>query len=172
MIYHLGKLVDWRILFRSTALVGFALSVMAFLTTSSVAQVRSEVNKDLANILSAVQVKADPDLAMEPVPGWTVSQVFTSDRKYSAYLLCVPLKSKEDPARCAHRVYFDDYTGPAKIYEIRGEDELQEDTRPIDGLKWVNNYTLMYERWAGPHFGHRYVIDVRSKKQVTAYREI
>ena len=137
--------------------------------SSSVVQVRTEVNKELAQILSVVQVKANPDLAMEPVPGWTVLQVFTRDRKHSAYLLCVPLKSKEDPERCAHRVYFDDYTGPARIYEIRGEPELEEVTRPVDELKWVNNFTLSYDRWAGPHFGHRYVIDVRSKKQVTAY---
>ena len=136
---------------------------------SSTNQVRAEVNKELAHILSVVEVKANPNLAMEPVPGWTVLQVFTRDKKHSAYLLCVPLKSKEDPERCAHRVYFDDYIGPAKIYEIRGEPELEEVTRPVDSLKWVNDFTLSYDRWAGPHLGHRYVIDVRSKKQVAAY---
>src|SRR5207302_1536214 len=93
----------------------------------------------------------------------------TREIKHSAYLLFVPLKNKEDPKRCAHRVYFDDYTGPARTYEISGEPDLEEVTRPVDELKWVNDFTLSYERWAGPHFGHRYVIDVRSKKQVTAY---
>ena len=57
----------------------------------------------------------------------------------------------------------------ARTYEISGEPDLEEVTRPVDELKWVNDFTLSYERWAGPHFGHRYVIDVRSKKQVTAY---
>jgi hypothetical protein len=46
---------------------------------------------------------------------------------------------------------------------------LEEVTRPIDNLKWVNNFTLSYERWTGPHFGHRYLIDVRSRKQLAAY---
>jgi len=41
--------------------------------------------------------------------------------------------------------------------------------RPIDNLKWVNNFTLSYERWASPHFGHRYLIDVRARKQLAAY---
>ncbi len=170
MINHLRRLFDWRILFRGTALTVCALSFVGPPVSSSVIQVRADVNKDLANILSVVQVKANPDLAIEPAPGKTSPlQIFTRDRKYSAYVLCVPLVNKEDTERCAHRAYLDDYTGPAKIYEIRGEPELEEVTRPIDGLKWVNNYTLSYERWAQPHFGHRYVIDVRSKKQVGAY---
>ena len=167
MIMHCGKSFDLRILFSGVALIlcGFTGSSVS----SSAMQVKADVNKELAHILSVVQVKANPDLAMEPVPGWTVLQVFTRDRKHSAYLLCVPLKNKEDRQRCAHRVYFDDYTGPARTYEISGEPDLEEVTRPVDELKWVNDFTLSYERWAGPHFGHRYVIDVRSKKQVTAY---
>ena len=167
MFSHHGKLSDQRILFPAIALI--VCSFTGSGVSSSTTQVRAEVNKELAHILSMVEVKANPDLAMEPVPGWTVSQVFTRDRKHSVYLLCVPLKNKEDPQRCAHRVYFDDYTGPARTYEISGEPDLEEVTRPVDELKWVNDFTLSYERWAGPHFGHRYVIDVRSKKQVTAY---
>ena len=167
MFSHHGKLSDQRILFPAIALIVCSFTGPG--VSSSTTQVRAEVNKELAHILSMVEVKANPDLAMEPVPGWTVSQVFTRDRKHTAYLLCVPLKSKDEHERCAHRVYFDDYTGPARIYEIRGEPELEEVTRPIDSLKWVNNFTLSYDRWAGPHLGHRYVIDVRSKKQVAAY---
>jgi hypothetical protein len=167
MIKYRGQLFDRRVLFLGVAFI--VCSFTASGVSSSITQVRSEVHKELANILSVVQVKANPDLAMESVPGWTVLQVFTPDRKHSAYLICVPLKSKEDPERCAHRVYFDDYIGPAKIFEIRGEPELEEVTRPIDDLKWVNAFTLSYERWAGPHFGHRYLIDVRSRKQVAAY---
>ncbi len=91
----------------------------------------------------------------------SLTQVFTRDRKYGAYVLCVPLLDKEDPERCAHRAYFEDYyTGAeATIYEIRGEPDLEEVTRPIDSLKRGNNYTLSCERWEGPHFGHRYMLD-------------
>src|SRR5438105_349318 len=134
-----GRLFDRRILFLGVALIVFSFTRSG--VSSSTTQVRAEVNKELAHILSVVQVKANPDLAMESVPGWTVSQVFTRDRKHSAYLLCVPLKNKEDRQRCAHRVYFDDYTGPARTYEISGEPELEEVTRPIDSLQWVNNFT-------------------------------
>lgn len=169
MINHLGRLFDWRILFLGAALIVCALSFAGSPVSGSGIQVKSDVNRELANILSVVQVKANPDLTIEPAPGKTSPlQIFTRDRKYSAYVLCVALVTKEDSERCAHRVYFDDYTGPAKVYEIRGEPELEEVTRPIDGLKWVNDYTLSYERWAAPNFGHRYVIDVRRKKQLTA----
>jgi hypothetical protein len=135
---------------------------------ASVLQVRAEVNKELANILSVVQVERNPELTMEPTVG-KGGLLTSSDRKYSAYILCVPLPSKEDPSSCAHRVYFEENTRGAKLYEIQGEPKLEETTRPIDNLKWVNAFTLSYERWAGPHFGHRYVIDVRSKKQIAAY---
>ncbi len=156
---------------RHRLLIGFVIVMIAFslpLKGSSSMQVRAEVNKGLAHILSVVEIKPNPNLAMEPVPGWTVAQVPTRDRKYSAYLLCVPVK-KEDPERCAHRVYFDDYAAPAKSYEIRGEPELEEVTRTIAEVKWLNNLALSYERWPNPHFGHRYVIDVRTRKQVAAY---
>ena len=162
-------LIGRRILLIAIPIIVCAIVTRTSSNGSAAIQVRAEVNKELSHILSVVEVKANPDLAMEPVPGWAVPQVFTRDRKHSAYLLCVPFKSKEDPERCAHRVYFDDYTGPAKSYEIRGEPELEEVARPIDDLKWVNNFTLSYERWAQPRFGHRYVIDVRTKKQVSAY---
>ncbi len=43
---------------------------------------------------------------------------------------------KEDPERCPQRAYLEDYyTGTeATIYEIRGEPDLEEVTRPIDSL--------------------------------------
>ena len=168
MIEHRRRLFDWRILFLGVALILFALSFMGPPVSSSVIQVRAEVNKELATILSVVQVKRNPELTMEPTVG-KGGLVTSRDRKYNAYILCVPLASKEDPERCAHRVHFEENTRGAKLYQIRGEPELEEVTRTIDALKWVNPYTLSYERWAGPHFGHRYVIDVRSRKQVAAY---
>jgi hypothetical protein len=132
--------------------------------------VRAEVDKELAHILTVVQVKPNPELTMEPTVG-KGGLVTSPDRKYSAYVLCQPLPTPDDPERCAHRVHFEENTRPrpSTISQIRGEEELQEVTRSVDNLKWVNAFTLSYERWAGPHFGHRYVIDVRNKKQVAAY---
>jgi hypothetical protein len=172
MIKHRARFFDGRIPFLSVALIVCAISFLVSAVRSSVIQARAEVNRDLANILSVVPVKPNPELTIEPTVGKS-GIVTTRDGKYNAYVFCVPLGSKEDPERCAHRVYFDDYGGSAKpratIYEIRGEPELEEVTRLINRLKWVDNYTLSYERWAGPRSGHRYVIDVRAKKQVTAY---
>ena len=128
------------------------------------------MDEELAPIRSVVRVKPNPDLTMEPAVG-KGGLVTSPDRKYSAYILCVPVPSQDDPERCAHRVHFEENTRPrpTTISQIHGEEELQEVTRPVDNLKWVKAFTLSYERWAGPHFGHRYVIDVRSKKQVAAY---
>ena len=132
-------------------------------------QVRAEVNKDLAHILAVTAITPDPELTIEPTNGKS-GMLNSPDRKHSAYVLCVPLPTAEDAKRCGHVVHFDDYTGPkATVYQIRGEPELEEVTRPVDNLKWVNNFTLSYERWTGPHFGHRYLIDVRTRKQLAAY---
>jgi len=165
MIKHRGRLFDWRIL-----LLGVALIVTGSTVSSSAIQVRAEADKELAHILSVVQVKPNPDLTMEPTVG-KGGLVTSPDRKYSTYILCVPLPTQDDPERCAHRVHFEENTKPrpATISQIRGEEALQEVTRPVDNLKWVNAFTLSYERWAGPHFGHRYVINVQTKKQVAAY---
>jgi len=129
-------------------------------------QIRAEVNKDLAHILGVNAITPDSELTIEPGTG----TVNSPDRKHSAYVLCVPMPTAEDAKRCGHVVHFDDYSGPkATVYQIRGEPELEEVMRPIDNLKWVNTFTLSYERWSNPHFGHRYLIDVRSRKQVAAY---
>ena len=168
MLSHQERLLDRRILF-----LGAALIVSSFTgsgVSSSVIQRRVEVDKELAHILSVVQVKPDPDLTMEPTVG-KGGLVTSPDRKYSAYILCVPAPSPDDHERCVHRVHFEENSRPrpTTISQIRGEEDLQEVTRPVDNLKWVNAFTLSYERWAQPHFGHRYVVDVRSRKQVAAY---
>jgi hypothetical protein len=165
---NIGGLVSRRILLCSVALVVCAHSFMGSPVSRSLIQARAEVNRDLANILSAVEAKRNPELTMEPTVG-KGGLLTSADRKYSAYILCAPLGSQEEPERCAHRIHFEENTREARLYEIRGEPELQEITRLIDRLKWVNNFTLSYERWEGPHFGHRYVFDVRSRKQVAAY---
>ena len=170
MIKYRGNLFDRQILFLSVAFIVCAISFLGPGAGSSAIQVRAEVDKELAHILSVVQVKPNPDLTMEPTVG-KGGLVTSPDRKYSTYILCVPLPTQDDPERCAHRVHFEENTKPrpATISQIRGEEALQEVTRPVDNLKWVNAFTLSYERWAGPHFGHRYVINVQTKKQVAAY---
>jgi hypothetical protein len=165
------KLVsERRILSIAVALILAAIEFEASPHRNAAMQARAELDKELAHTLSVVQVKPNPELTMEPTVG-TGGLVSSPDGKYSAYILCVPMPSPYDPERCARRVHFEENTKPrpATISQIRGEPELEEVTRPIDNLKWVNAFTLSYERWAGPHFGHRYVIDVRSKKQIAAY---
>ena len=152
------------------AIATFAtVAVLIQPTRSGAIQVRAELSKDLAHILSINAITPDPELTIEPTTG-KGGMVNSTDRKHSAYVLCVPVPTAEDAKRCGHVVHFDDYTGPkATVYQIRGEPELEEVMRPVDNLKWVNNFTLSYERWASPHFGHRYVIDVRARRQLAAY---
>lgn len=150
----------------------FALIAVALLTSAggrTLVQVRAELNRELAHILGVNAITPDPELAIEPTTG-KAGMVNSPDRKYGAYVLCVPAPTADDEKRCGHVVHFDDYTGrKATTYQIRGEPELEEVTRTVNNLKWVNNFTLSYERWAGPHFGHRYLIDVRTRKQLAAY---
>jgi hypothetical protein len=164
---HLGSGSCWPTLFFGIGLIFCAHTLMGSPGRSLMAQAKQEENKELANILSVVKVRPDPKIPIEPEPGKTGSLVVVSrDKNYTAYVLCIPLGT-QDPQSCAYRAYFSDRIGT--VYEIRGEPEMEETARPIDGLKLVNNHTLSYERWEGPHFGHRYVIDVQLKKQVTAY---
>ena len=50
-----------------------------------------------------------------------------------------------------------------------GEDLGVESMRIIDELKWINNTTLSYERWTGPHYGHRYIVDIKQMKQTGSF---
>ena len=169
MIRRTPKLFDWRACFFGGALA-WTFSFTWAAARGPAIQTRAEWNGDSAHILSVAQVKPDPELTMEPTVG-RGGLVTSPDRRYSAYILCVPVPTQEEPDRCAHRVHFEENTRPRpeKINQIRGENQLEETGRPVDRLKWVNNFTLSYERWAGPHFGHRYLVDVRTRKQVAAY---
>ena len=89
------------------------------------------------------------------------------DKIRQAFVLCVPSGTKEVPS-CVHRVFVTDL-GPDETYEIAGEELFIEANRRVDNLKWLNNDTLTYERWTGPHFGHRYVVDIKLKKQTGAF---
>jgi hypothetical protein len=75
------------------------------------------------------------------------------DKIRQAFVFCVPSGSKEVPS-CVQRVFIADL-GTDQTYEITGEELFIEVNRLVDSLKWINNSTLSYERWASPHFGHR-----------------
>ena len=89
------------------------------------------------------------------------------DKIRQAFVFCVPSGSKE-VAACVSRVFVTDL-GTDETYEISGEELFIEANRPVDGLKWINNYTLSYERWANPHYGHRYILDIKRSKQTAAF---
>jgi hypothetical protein len=130
-------------------------------------QATAEAEPDLAHILSILKVRPDLSLRILPVTGTSKSSLRVSrDKAYKAYVLCVP-RGSQDPDDCLERVYFTEQrTGT--VYEILGEPEEAE-VRPVDELKWANAHALSYERWTQPHFGHRYVVDVRRKRQIGAY---
>lgn len=89
------------------------------------------------------------------------------DKIRQAFILCVPSRSKEVTS-CVTRVFVTDL-GTDQTYEVAGEELFIEANRPITGLKWVNNDVLSYERWAGPHYGHRYVVNAKLLKQTGAF---
>jgi len=124
-----------------------------------------------ANILSIKKARdlPDGDLAerIEKDGRGKSTLAESSDKIRQAFVFCVPSGSKEVTS-CVLRVFVTDL-GTDETYEITGEELFIEANRPVDGLKWINNNTLSYERWTGPHFGHRYVIDFKQKKQTDAF---
>jgi hypothetical protein len=52
-----------------------------------------------------------------------------------------------------------------KVFEIRG---LPMEWRPFSDLTWVNNQTLVFDRWSQPHYGVHYEIDMKRKKLIRA----
>jgi hypothetical protein len=84
-----------------------------------------------------------------------------------AFVICVPSGSKEVES-CVQRVFVTDLATD-ETYEISGEELFIEANRPVDGLRWVGEFVLSYERWTSPHFGHRYVVDLKRMKQTGAF---
>src|SRR5438045_1550490 len=121
-----------------------------------------------ANILSIKKARDLPegDLA-EKIGRGKKLLAESPDKIRQAFVFCVPSGSNEVPA-CVSRVFVTDL-GTDETYEITGEELFIEANRPVDGLKWINNYTLSYERWTNPHFGHRYVVDLKRSKQTAAF---
>jgi len=52
-----------------------------------------------------------------------------------------------------------------KTYEIKG---LPLEQRYFSDLVWVNNQTVMFDRWAQPRYGNHYAFDVARKKLTAA----
>lgn len=89
------------------------------------------------------------------------------DKIRQAFVFCVPSGSKEVES-CVRRVFVTDL-GLDETYEITGEELFIEANRPVTALRWTNNDILTYERWAAPHFGRRYVLDLKQKRQTDAF---
>jgi hypothetical protein len=52
-----------------------------------------------------------------------------------------------------------------KVFEIRG---LPMEWRPFSDLAWIDNQTLIFDRWSQPHYGVHYEVDVKRKKLIRA----
>src|SRR6185369_8047063 len=52
-----------------------------------------------------------------------------------------------------------------KVFEVKG---LPMEWRPFSDLTWVNNQTLVFDRWSQPHYGVHYEVNVKLKKLTRA----
>jgi hypothetical protein len=153
----------------------YLLAVFAILTSFGNAQaqkIKIVRDPDSANILTVK--KAGDDLpsgnlsdSVEKYPNGRSTLTMSPDKRYQASVFCVPSRSSEVPG-CVHRVFIIDL-GTDEDHEIVGEEIGIEAGRLITNLKWIDNHTLSYERWVNPHFGHRYVVDIKAMKQKDAF---
>jgi hypothetical protein len=80
--------------------------------------------------------------------------VLSRDGRYEAFTSYHPYQSP------SFRIYFVERQ-IARVYEVRGLPLLH---RPFTHLLWVNNRTLVFDRWSQPHYGIHYVVNARRKK--------
>lgn len=130
-------------------------------------KVRAVPDAESAHILKLAKTDRKLPSKVETDGAGKSASAASQDGKFKAYVLCVPPGSSETE-NCSVRVFVENLQ-TKEIYEVLGEELFVEVGRPVDELKWKNPYTLTYERWVGPHFGHRYVIDARTMKQTAAY---
>jgi len=130
-------------------------------------RIRVAFDKDSASVLKIEKAAGDFPDKIETDGAGNSTLAVSPAKRFSAYVLCVPSGSKQTE-NCSARVFIRDETSKS-VYEVRGEDLYAEVARTVEELKWVNGHTLSYERWTSPHFGHRYVIDVVTLKQTSAY---
>ena len=140
--------------------------------SSHAQKVKVARDSESANILTVKKAGSDlpsGDLAdkVEKDGSGKSTLRMSADKRYEASVFCVASRSSE-VTDCVHRVFILDLQTDEN-YEIVGEELFIEAGRLIDNLKWIDNHTLSYERWTGPHFGHRYVVDVKAMKQIDAF---
>jgi hypothetical protein len=150
-------------------ILGLIFGYVGFVSAQRIKAVR---DPDSAHILSVKKAGNDlpsGDLAdrVEKDGSGKSTLTISADKHYEASVFCVPSGFKE-VSDCVTRVFVLDLQTDEN-YEIVGEELGIEAGRPVDGLRWVNDHTLSYERWTGPHLGRRYVVDMKTMKQVDAF---
>lgn len=150
------------------ARITFVTAALALLCAANAySQIKAVTDRELANVLSMDKNEPDPKLKIELTSGLERSTLVSNKAKTrSAYVLCVPVK--KTPEQCDALVFVKDLVTKT-IYVITGEPGGFERYRPVDELKWVTDDVLSFERWTGPHFGHRFVFNVKLKKQTAAF---
>lgn len=147
------------------------LVAVGCIQTAYAQKIKAVSDPDSANILSVKVARDLPDGdindRIETYPNGKSTMTENPDKVRQAFVFCVPSGSKEVTS-CVQRVFVTDL-GTDETYEITGEELFIEANRLISGLKWINNDTLSYERWAGPHFGHRYIVNIKRMKQTGAF---
>ena len=147
-------------------------SVLVFcLQFASAQKIRAVRDSDSANILLIKKARnlPDGDLAEKIVKDARGKSTLreSPEKIRQAFVFCVPSGSKEVTS-CVQRVFVTDLATD-ETYEITGEELFIEANRPVDNLKWTGEFTLSYERWTGPHYGHRYIVDLKQMKQTGAF---
>ena len=158
---------------RSVFITFLAISIAVLLNVqpARAQKIKAVRNAESANILS-IKVASnlpDGDLAdkIEKYPTGKFALAENPDKVRQAFVFCVPSGLKEITS-CVSRVFVTDL-GTDETYEISGEELYIEAGRLINSLKWIDNDILTYERWTTPHVGHRYVVDIKKKKQTDAF---
>lgn len=143
------------------------VTMALFCAANAYSQIRTARDPETQNVLSITKSDPDPKLKIEPVPGETRTSLVSNKAKTrTAYVLCVPVTN--NPKQCDSLVFVKDVVNQT-VYAITGEPGGFERYRLVNDLKWVNKDVLSFERWTGPHFGHRYVVNMKSKKQTGAF---
>jgi len=153
------------------ATLTISIAVLANIQPARAQKIKVARDAESANILSVTVAKnlPDGDLAdrIEKYPTGKSTLAESPDKIRQAFVFCVPSGSKE-VGPCVQRVFVTDL-GTDETYEITGEELFIEANRVVSSLEWINNDTLSYERWATPHFGHRYTVDIKKRKQSEAF---
>jgi len=136
-------------------------------TFASGQRIRAVPDRSSASILTIVKATGKLPTKIEGNGAGDSTYRLSQNKAFAAYVLCLPADPKQVP-NCVSRVFIRNEKSKM-VYEVRGEELGIEAGRPVDELKWRNSDTLSYERWTGPHFGHRYVINVRKMKQTAAF---